>query len=333
MQHSIILGIESSCDDTAAAVWQDGKILANLSISQAIHENYGGVVPELASRAHQSNIVPVVSEALKKANVDMSEVDAIAVTIGPGLMGSLLVGVNFAKGMALTLKKPLLAVNHLQAHIAALYIQNPKPQFPFMCLLVSGGHTQLMLVHDYLEMEIVGATIDDAAGEAFDKAAKLLNLPYPGGPQIQKMGASGDPDKYRFPKPQTPDLTFSFSGIKTSLLYFLRDQSKENAQFISEELPNICAGFQASVVDYLIYKTEKALKRYPVKGLALCGGVSANKPLRQKIEELAQKRNLECMIPDFEYCTDNAAMIATAGHYLLEKGEISGLEVVPFSRG
>lgn len=332
MQHSIILGIESSCDDTAAAVWQDGKILANLSISQAIHEKYGGVVPELASRAHQSNMIPVVEAALEKAGISVKQLDAVAVTLGPGLMGSLLVGVNFAKGLAMTLNKPLVGVNHLQAHIAALYIENPNPVFPFLCLLVSGGHTQLILVKDYLEMEIVGTTIDDAAGEAFDKAAKLLNLPYPGGPHIQKMAMNGLPEKYSFPRPQTPDLTFSFSGIKTSLLYFLRDKIEHNPGFLTEELSHVCAAFQHSVVEYLIYKTQKALKIYKPLSLALCGGVSANKLLRSEIEKLADKSGIPALVPAFEYCTDNAAMIATAGHYLLQRNEISGLMSLPFSR-
>lgn len=332
MQHSIILGIESSCDDTAAAVWQDGKILANLSISQAIHEKYGGVVPELASRAHQSNIIPVVEASLEKSGISLSQLDAVAVTLGPGLMGSLLVGVNFAKGMAMALDKPLVGVNHLQAHIAALYIENPEPLFPFLCLLVSGGHTQLILVKDYLDMEIVGSTIDDAAGEAFDKAAKLLGLPYPGGPHIQQMAMNGQPEKYHFPRPQTPELTFSFSGIKTSLLYFLRENIEHNPDFLAEELPHVCAAFQHSVVDYLIYKTQKALKIHKPMSLALCGGVSANKLLRNKIEKLAADTGINAMIPAFEYCTDNAAMIATAGHYLLQKGEVSGLLSQPFSR-
>lgn len=333
MQYSTILGIESSCDDTSVAVWQEGKILANLSISQEIHEQFGGVVPELASRAHLSSIVPVMQAALNKANIKLTEIDAIGVTTGPGLLGSLLVGLNFAKGLSLSLQKPLLAVNHLYAHVAALYIEQPQPVFPMLTLLVSGGHTQLILVRNYLDFEIIGNTMDDAAGEAFDKGAKLLNLPYPGGPQIQMQARQGNPHKYSFPKAQTPGLSFSFSGIKTSLLYFLRDNLKANPDFLTTDLPDICASYENAIVEYLIYKLKMALKEYPAQSIGLCGGVSANALLRNRFLELANQWEIKCLIPSFEFCTDNAAMIAVAAHHLAEKGEFSNLSVQPFTKG
>ncbi len=332
MRYSTILGIESSCDDTAAAIWQNGKILANITAGQKVHEAYGGVVPELASRAHQENIVPVVDLALKTAGIGINEVEAVAFTLGPGLMGSLHVGANFAKGFALGKQLPLIGVNHLQAHVAALYIQKPQPLFPILCLLVSGGHTQILLVRDYMDMEIVGSTIDDAAGEAFDKAAKLLGLPYPGGPHIDKLAAQGNPNRFAFPEARVPGLDMSFSGIKTSLLYFLRDHAKENPQFGAENLADICASYQHAVVHYLIKKTRLAIDAHKPATLGLAGGVSANSQLRKSMLDLGQETGLEMLIPDFEYCTDNAAMIVAAGHYLLEAGQITPVNAVPFVR-
>lgn len=332
MRYSTILGIESSCDDTAAAIWQKGKILANITAGQQVHEQYGGVVPELASRAHQSNMVPVADTAIKEAALGLKDIDAIAYTQGPGLMGSLHVGGNFAKGLSMGLQIPLIGVNHLQAHVAALYIENPNPVFPILCLLVSGGHTQLLLVRDFMEMEIVGSTMDDAAGEAFDKAAKLLGLPYPGGPMIDKLAKEGNDQKFKFPEGKVPHLHFSFSGIKTSLLYFLRDAQERNATFIAENLNDICASYQRCVVDYLLKKTRMAIHHFQPGSIALAGGVSANSRLRHDFLTISQVTGIPALIPAFEYCTDNAAMIATAGHYLLESGHSTGLDAVPFVR-
>ncbi len=332
MRYSTILGIESSCDDTAVAIWHKGKILANITAGQDIHREYGGVVPELASRAHQSHIIPTLNQALKTANIAANDIDAIAVTQGPGLMGSLLVGLNTAKGLSMALQKPLIGVNHLQAHIAALYIENPEPEFPLLVLLVSGGHTQLILVTGFTEMQIVGTTLDDAAGEAFDKAAKLLGLPYPGGPHIENRAQSGNPKAFPFPQASVPGFNMSFSGIKTSLLYFLQKESKTNTGFATDNMADICASYQQSIIDYLLGKTKKAIKEYNPKTIALAGGVSANKSLRKQLSELGAEHNLPCLIPAFEYCTDNAAMICMAGHFLLEKGDTTGLEALPFSK-
>lgn len=328
---STILGIESSCDDTAAAVYYNGKILSNITASQKIHEEYGGVIPELASRAHQSNIIPVIDQSLKLADCSLKNIDAIAVTAGPGLMGSLMVGLNTAKGLSLASNKPLVAVNHLQAHVAALFIDNDV-QFPLLCLLVSGGHTQILWVTSNLEMKIIGQTIDDAAGEAFDKAGKLLGLGYPGGPQISKLASTGNPTRFQFPDPQIPGYNFSFSGIKTSLLYFLRDQSKIDPNFTNSNLNDICASYQQCIINQLSKRINKAIKELKPKSLGIAGGVSANALLRQSIKDISDKNKIACYIPNFEYCTDNAAMIAMAGALLFEAGKISPIQVKPYSR-
>lgn len=318
---TIILGIESSCDDTSAAILKNNAILSNLVANQEVHQNFGGVVPELASRAHQKNIVPVVDAAIKKANIKLEDIDAIAFTAGPGLLGSLLVGTSFAKGLALGLNIPLIDVNHMHGHILAHFIDegNPMPQFPFICLTVSGGHTQLVLVKDYMDMEIVGSTIDDAAGEAFDKTAKILGLPYPGGPLVDKYAQVGDANKFTFSKPQIKDLDFSFSGLKTSILYFIQKEVQKNPNFIQEELTNICASVQKSILDILFQKLEKAAKQFDIKQVAIAGGVSANSGLRKRLEERGKELGWETFIPKFEYCTDNAAMIAIAGYYMFQK--------------
>lgn len=328
----IILAIESSCDETSVAICDNGKITANVIANQTIHENYGGVIPELASRVHQQNIVPAVQQALVIAGVDKKQINGVAFTQGPGLLGSLLVGVSFAKSFALALNLPLISINHMQAHILAHFIDEPKPQFPFLCLTVSGGHTQIVLVKDYFEMEIVGETLDDAAGEAFDKTAKILNLPYPGGPLIDKYAAAGNPLAYRFPEPQIPDLNFSFSGFKTAILYFIRDNQKENPNFITENLNDICASVQHSIVNILLNKLKKAAKQYHCKQIAIAGGVSANSGLRNAL--LAQQEILgwEVFIPKFEYCTDNAAMIAIAGYQKFLNGDFVGQDVSPMAR-
>lgn len=329
---AIILGIESSCDETSAAISIEGKIYSNFIANQIVHEKFGGVIPELASRAHQQHIVPVVHQALAEANIKKEDLDAIAFTRGPGLLGSLLVGTSFAKAFALSLNIPLIDVNHMQAHILAHFIEDPKPSFPFLCLTVSGGHTQIVLVKDYFQMEVIGETIDDAAGEAFDKTAKLLNLPYPGGPLIDKYAKTGNINAYSFPEPQIPGLDFSFSGLKTSILYFLRDQIKANPNFVEENMSDICASIQHRIVSILLRKLEQAAKENGVKQLAIAGGVSANSYLREQIQALGEKNNWEVFIPKFEYCTDNAAMIAIAGHYKYLNGEFVGQDVGPLAR-
>ncbi|TXB66948.1 tRNA (adenosine(37)-N6)-threonylcarbamoyltransferase complex transferase subunit TsaD [Vicingus serpentipes] len=324
MQQSptIILGIESSCDDTAAAIIKDGKILANIIANQDVHKAYGGVVPELASRAHQQNIVPVVDAALKKANIDKKDISAIAYTNGPGLLGSLLVGSSFAKAFAMGLNIPTIEVNHMHGHILAHFIEESegggnKPSFPFLCLTVSGGHTQIVKVSDYFKMEIIGETIDDAAGEAFDKVAKMLSLPYPGGPLLDKYAQLGNPARFEFPHPRVKDLNYSFSGFKTSVLYFLKKGLAENENFITENLNDICASVQKTIVDILMINLKKAAKQTGINAIAIAGGVSANSELRKRFQDLTAE-NFKVYIPKFEYCTDNAGMIAITGyhHYL-----------------
>jgi N6-L-threonylcarbamoyladenine synthase len=328
----VILGIESSCDDTSAAICVDGVILSNVIANQTIHQAYGGVVPELASRVHQQNIVPAVQQALINAKVSKNDIDAVAFTRGPGLLGSLLVGVSFAKSFALAKSLPIIEVNHMQAHILAHFIAEKKPAFPFLCLTVSGGHTQIVLVKDYFEMEIVGQTLDDAAGEAMDKTSKILGLPYPGGPLIDKYARLGDPDKYKFPEPQIPGFDFSFSGLKTSILYFIRDNVAINPNFIAENLNDICASVEKRIVTILLNKLAKAAQQYGIKDIALAGGVSANTGLRQGLQQLGGKNGWNCFIPKMEYCTDNAAMIAIAGYYKFLKSEFAEQNITPLAR-
>jgi N6-L-threonylcarbamoyladenine synthase len=327
-----ILAIESSCDETSAAVLSNGKIYSNVVATQLIHTQYGGVVPELASRAHQQHILPVVDKALKDAKVTKKDLHAIAFTKGPGLLGALLVGTSFAKSMALGLNLPLIEVNHMQAHVLAHFIQDPKPAFPFLCLTVSGGHTQIVKVNSPLDMEIIGQTRDDAVGEAFDKTAKLLDLPYPGGPLIDKYAKTGNPLAYGFPLPEMPGLDFSFSGIKTSFMYFLQKQVRENPNFIQENLEDICASIQYTLVNILLKKLKKAAKETGITEMAIAGGVSANSGLRASLLELGEKLNWKVYIPDFEYCTDNAAMIAMAAHYKFIENDFCDQTVSPMAR-
>jgi N6-L-threonylcarbamoyladenine synthase len=329
---SIILAIESSCDETSVAVCNNGKITSNVIANQTIHQNYGGVIPELASRVHQQNIVPVIHQALADAKVDKKDINAVAFTQGPGLLGALLVGVSFAKSFALGLNVPLISINHMQAHILAHFIDDPKPSFPFLCLTVSGGHTQIVLVKDYFDMEIVGETLDDAAGEAFDKTAKILNLPYPGGPLIDKHAKLGNPLAYKFPVPQIKDLDYSFSGFKTAILYFIRDHVKENPNFIPENLNDICASVQHSIVQILLTKLKKAALQYSIKDIAIAGGVSANSGLRAALKQMEVELGWSTYIPQFQYCTDNAAMIAIAAHYKFINNDFVGQDVAPLSR-
>jgi len=329
---SVILAIESSCDETSVAICTNGKITANVIANQTIHQNYGGVIPELASRVHQQNIVPVIQQALADAKVNKKEITAVAFTRGPGLLGSLLVGVSFAKSFALALDLPLIAVNHMHAHILAHFIEDPKPAFPFLCLTVSGGHTQIVLVKDYADMEIVGETLDDAAGEAFDKTAKILGLPYPGGPLIDQHAKNGDPLAFKFPEPQIKDLNYSFSGLKTAILYFIRSREKDNPNFIRENLDDICASVQHSIVGILLNKLKKAALKYQIKEIAIAGGVSANTGLRNGLNDVAAAMGWKVYIPAFEYCTDNAAMIAIAGHYKYINKEFVGQDITPASR-
>ena len=334
---AIILGIESSCDDTSAAVIKDGYLLSNVVASQAVHEAYGGVVPELASRAHQQNIVPVVHEALKRAGVTKEELSAVAFTRGPGLMGSLLVGVSFAKGFARSLGIPMIDVNHLTGHVLAYFIkaegeENKQPQFPFLCLLVSGGNSQIILVKAYNDMEILGQTIDDAAGEAIDKCSKVMGLGYPGGPIIDKLARQGNPKAYTFSKPHIPGLDYSFSGLKTSFLYSLRDWMKEDPDFIEHHKVDLAASLEATVVDILMDKLRKAAKEYKIKEVAVAGGVSANNGLRNAFREHAEKYGWNIFIPKFSYTTDNAAMIAITGYFKYLDKDFCSIELPAYSR-
>ena len=337
MNSTIILGIESSCDDTSAAVIRDGIMLSNVIASQAVHTSFGGVVPELASRAHQLNIIPVVHEALKRAGIEKSELSAIAFTRGPGLLGSLLVGTSFAKGFAQALNLPLVDVNHLQAHVLAHFISEGKPderrpEFPFLCLLVSGGNSQIVLVKAYNDMEVIGQTIDDAAGEAFDKCAKVMGLPYPGGPHIDRLAKEGNPKAFTFNKPQIQGYNYSFSGLKTSFLYLLRDKIKENPNFVEENLNDLCASLQATVVDILMNKLRKAASELNIRQVAVAGGVSANSALRQAFLDFGVKHNWEVYIPPFAFTTDNAAMIAITGYFKYQHNDFCSIEEVPFAR-
>lgn len=333
-----ILGIESSCDDTSAAVIRDGVLLSNVIASQAVHAQYGGVIPELASRAHGQNIVPVVDLALKKAGVTPAEVDGIAVTRGPGLLGSLLVGVSFAKGFSIAQDTPMMEVNHLQGHILAHFVtlpdapDAPKPKFPFLCLLVSGGNSQIVLVRDHLDMEILGGTIDDAAGEAFDKCAKIMGLPYPGGPLIDKLAKEGDPKAFKFAKPSVGGFDYSFSGLKTSFLYFLRDHVADDPDFIEHHKADLCASLQATIVDILMNKLVKAAKQHDITEIAVAGGVSANSGLRGAILAAGEKYGWATYIPLFSLTTDNAAMIAITGYYKYLREEFAGLDMAPAAR-
>jgi N6-L-threonylcarbamoyladenine synthase len=333
----IILGIESSCDETSAAILQNNNMLSNVIANQKVHQNFGGVVPELASRAHQQNIIPVVDQAIKESGINKKDIDAVAFTRGPGLLGALLVGTSFAKSLALSLDKPLISVNHMQAHILAHFIgqlntENKYPNFPFLCLTVSGGHTQIVLVKTPLEMQILGETIDDAAGEAFDKSAKILGLPYPGGPLIDKYAKEGNPKKFVFTKPKAGDLNYSFSGLKTNILYFIKDKLKENPEFISQNLNDLCASIQECIVEILMINFEKAILLNNVKDIAISGGVSANSRLRKAIIELAEKHKISSHIPDFQFCTDNAAMIAMGGYYLYKESIFSNQDITPLAR-
>jgi len=333
----IVLGIESSCDDTAAAVVQDGVLLSNIVANQEVHREYGGVVPELASRAHQQNIVPVVDQALKMAGVNSEDLSAVAFTRGPGLLGSLLVGSSFAKGFALAGDIPLVEVNHLQAHILVHFLKQPgrdvsMPPFPFLCLLVSGGHSQLIVVKDYLDMEIIGKTIDDAAGEAFDKCAKIMGLPYPGGPLVDHYAREGNADAFTFTKPVIKELDYSFSGLKTAFLYFIRDRFKENKDFIKQNRNDLCASIQRTIVEILTDKLEKAFLQTGISEIALAGGVSANSGLRERIKWLAKKHGWKVFIPEISMSTDNAAMIAMTGYLKFLAGEFAGLDSSPLAR-
>jgi len=336
-KNTYILGIESSCDDTSASIIHNGILLSNVIAGQKVHEAYGGVVPELASRAHQQNIVPVVDQAINQAGIKVEDITAIAFTRGPGLLGSLLVGTSFAKGFSLATGAPMIEINHLQAHVLAHFIQEKDtpfdpPKFPFLCLLVSGGNTQIILVRDFLEMEVLGQTIDDAAGEAFDKCAKVMGLPYPGGPFVDRLAQDGNPDAFKFSKPRIPNYDYSFSGLKTSFLYFLRDQLKENQDFIEERKADLCASLQKTIIDILLDKLIKAAKSNGIREIAVAGGVSANSGLRKALTEAAIKRHWKMHIPKFSFTTDNAAMIAITGYFKYQKKEFIGMEAVPFAR-
>ncbi len=333
----IILGIESSCDDTSSAIIENEVIKSNIISGQKVHEAYGGVVPELASRAHQQNIVPVVDQAIKQAGISINDITAIAFTRGPGLLGSLLVGTSFAKGLSLSLGVPMMDVNHLQGHVLAHFIKKDisdidKPKFPHLCLLVSGGNSQIILVKNHLEMEVIGQTIDDAAGEAFDKCAKVIGLPYPGGPHIDRLSKEGNPDSIQFSKPKIQGLDYSFSGLKTSFLYHLRDELKKNENYIEENKADLCASLQKTIIDILLGKLARAAKEKKICEITVAGGVSANSGLREELTILANKKNWKLYLPEFRFTTDNAAMIAIAGYYKYLNKEFSSHDSVPFAR-
>ena len=335
MNESIILGIESSCDDTSAAVIRGNKILSNIAANQEIHNEYGGVVPELASRAHQQNIIPVVEKAVNKANIQQKDISAIGFTRGPGLLGSLLVGTSFAKSLSMSLNVPLIEVNHLQAHILAHFIEDANimpPKFPFLCLTVSGGHTMIVLVKDYFDMEIIGKTTDDAAGEAFDKIGKIFDLDYPAGPIVDRLAKNGDENSFKFNKPRLENYDYSFSGIKTSVLYFIQKELKKNPDFIKENLENLCASVQKSIIEILMEKLEKAAKDFEIKDVAIAGGVSANSGLREAMKKNEEKLGWNIYIPKFEYTTDNAAMIAMVAQLKYERGEFAELSISATAR-
>jgi len=332
-----ILGIESSCDDTSASVIKDGFLLSNVTANQQVHKAYGGVVPELASRAHQQNIIPVVDQAIKQANISKKDISAIAFTRGPGLLGSLLVGTSFSKSFSLAMDIPLVEVNHLQGHILAHFIkehekENKLPEFPFLCLLVSGGHTQLVVIKNHLEMEAIGQTIDDAAGEAFDKCAKVIGLPYPGGPLIDKNAKLGNKEAFSFSKPRIKDLDYSFSGLKTSFLYFIRDNIKADPDFIKNNMMDLCASIQHTIVEILMDKLEKAVKQTGIKQIAIAGGVSANSGLQNAMKDRAAKYGWDIFIPEFKFTTDNAAMIAITGYYKYLNKEFASQDIAPLAR-
>ena len=331
-----ILAIESSCDDTSAAVLRNTEVLSNIIATQKVHENYGGVVPELASRAHQQNIIPVVESAIKEAGITKDDLSAIAFTRGPGLLGSLLVGVSFAKSMSQAMEIPLIEVNHMQAHVLAHFITGADnlqtPEFPFLCLTVSGGHTQIVLVRDHLDMEVIGRTIDDAAGEAFDKTAKLIGLPYPGGPLVDKHGSKGNPNAFEFTTPSVAGYDFSFSGIKTSVLYFIQKQVKHNPNFVEAHLNDICASVQHTIVSYLLKQLSMAAEKLGIKHIAIAGGVSANSYLRKSLLELSSQKQWTVFIPPFQYCTDNAAMIGITGYYKYLNKDFCELDVAALAR-
>ena len=329
---SVILAIESSCDETAAAVVRNGQVTSNIIATQKVHEQYGGVVPELASRAHLQKIVPVVDTALRQAGVSRRDITAVAFTQAPGLIGSLLVGACFAKGLAQALDVPLIAVHHMQAHVLAHFIEDPKPRFPFLCLTVSGGHTQIVLCHSHLDMEILGETLDDAAGEAFDKVAKMLQLPYPGGPLVDRHAQKGNPERFAFPIPDTKDYDFSFSGIKTSVLYFLQKEQRNDPDFVQHNLDDLCASVQHTIIKTLMKKLERAARQLNIREVGIAGGVSANSGLRQALEACGARNGWKVYLPKFEYCTDNAAMIGITAYYKMLRQEFAGMETVPTAR-
>lgn len=330
--NTTILAIESSCDETSASIIQNGQVLNNIVATQSVHEQYGGVVPELASRAHQQHIVPVIDQALSSANIQKKDLKAVAFAQGPGLLGALLVGSSFAKSMASALGIPIIGINHMQAHILAHFIEDPKPKFPFLCLTVSGGHTQIVKVDDYLEMQILGETQDDAVGEAFDKIAKIIGLTYPGGPMIDKYAKNGNPEAFKFPETEMKGLNYSFSGIKTAVLYFLQNHHQKDEKFIENNIHDICASVQHRLITTLLQKLKKASKETGIKEIAIAGGVSANSYLRKMLQEVGDDNGWNTYIPKFEYCTDNAGMIAMAAHYKFLKGDFLQMDAAPKPR-